>query len=227
MNELSKWQQSFEEQCIHSAKACTYMSSRGITPAIREHWGIGYNKEYVEAYKVLYKRLIFPIYDWRGRLVSFSGRTLKPAHKGAKYIALPDTDNFKKSQQLYGLHYAMPYIANSRVAIVCEGFTDVIGLHDLCGVRNAVGSMGVALTVKQLQLLSRWAKLVIIMLDGDAAGARATDRLLLKLEGSPVELAHVRLPAGKDPFDCSLELGPAFADYIKTHMSGNKIIPHK
>ena len=211
MDELERWQQRFDEQCVHSPKACAYLAARHITPEMRLKWGIGYCKEYTETYKMLYKRLTFPIYDWRGRLVSFAGRTLKSNYPGAKYLALPDSDQFKKSQQLYGLHYAMATIAKTRVAVVCEGFTDVIGLHDLCGVPNAVGSMGVAVTVKQIALLSRWAKLVIVVLDGDAAGARATERLKKKLSESPVTIAYVGLPTGKDPFDLAIEQGPSFA----------------
>lgn len=213
-------QQQFEKDCVSTPKVCAYLASRHITPMMRAHWGIGYGKLYVEEYKMLYKRLIFPIYDWQGRLVSFAGRTLKHNYKGPKYLALPDSADFKKSQQLYGLHYAMSSIAKSRIAVVCEGFTDVMGLHDLCGIRNAVGSMGVALTVRQVLLLARWAKRIIIILDGDAAGVRATEKLLGKLENAPVQIDYVRLPEGKDPFDMSIEQGPDFAQYIKTHRVG-------
>jgi len=223
MSNLAIMQQRFEDACVHSPKACSYLAARHITPAMRARWGIGYCKEHTETYKILYKRLTFPIYDWQGNLRSFSGRTLKSNYTGAKYIGLPDNDTFKKSEQLYGLHYAMPHIAKSRVAIVCEGFTDVIGLHDLCGAKNAVGSMGVALTTHQVLLLSRWAKLVIVVLDGDAAGLRATEKLLVKLKEMPVEIAYVTLPEGKDPFDLSIEQGPAFAQYLKDNIKGRKI----
>jgi DNA primase len=222
MSELERWQQRFEDACVHSPKACSYLAARHITPAMRARWGIGYCKEHTETYKVLYKRLTFPIYNWQGELVSFSGRTLRSNYTGAKYIGLADNDSFKKSEQLYGLHYAMPHIAKSRVALVTEGYTDVIGLHDLCGVQNAVGSMGVALTKRQVLLLARWAKLVVVVLDGDAAGLRATEKLLIKLKDTPVEIAYVTLPEGKDPFDLSVEQGPAFARYLKDNIKGRK-----
>jgi DNA primase len=214
VSELERWQQRFEDACVHSPKACAYLAARHITPAMRARWGIGYCKEHTETYKILYKRLTFPIYNWQGELLSFSGRTLRSNYTGAKYIGLADNDSFKKSEQLYGLHYAMPHIAKSRVAIVCEGFTDVIGLHDLCGVQNAVGSMGVALTKRQVLLLARWAKLVIVVLDGDAAGLRATEKLLLKLKDTPVTIKAVRLPNELDPFDMAKEMGPAFAQWL-------------
>jgi DNA primase len=188
---------------------------------VRRKWGIGYCSEYNEDYKVLYKRLTFPIWDWRGRLVSFSGRTLKGAdYTGPKYLSLPDTATFHKSEQLYGINWAIPLIAKSRIAVVVEGYTDVIGLHDLSGVRNAVGSMGVAVTLKQVRLLARWAKLVILVLDGDNAGNRATAKLLEKLKESPVEIGYVYLREGKDPFDLSLQDGPLFGEFIKDNFQG-------
>jgi DNA primase len=191
---------------------------------MREKWGIGYCAAYHEDYKQLYKRITFPIYDWRGRLVSFSGRTLKMNYNGPKYLSLGDSTTFQKSSSLYGLHYAMPAIAKSRVAIVCEGYTDVIGLHDFSGVTNAVGSMGVAVTEKQVALLSRWAKLVIVVLDGDSAGAKATERLMHKLSTSPVQIAFVRLSGGQDPFDLAVEQGPSFAAFLKANATGMRSI---
>lgn len=221
MVDLDSMQRKFEADCLMSAKACTYMAARGITPEMRRLWGIGYCKDwYEDDFKSMYKRLTFPIHDWRWRLLSFSGRTLKKDYDGAKYIGLSDSDMFKKFQQLYGLNYAMPHIAKSRVALVCEGYTDVIGLHELSGVRNAVGSMGVAVTLKQVSLLARWAKLVVVVMDGDAAGIRATDKLIAKLVDAPVDVAYVHLPAGKDPFDLSLEQGSVFAKFLKDHVAG-------
>ena len=226
MVDLLRMQEKFELDCLKSPTVCTYMAFRGITPEMRFRWGIGYCKSwYEDDFKSLYKRLTFPIYDWRGRLVSFSGRTLKSGYTGAKYIGLSDSALFKKSQSVYGINYAMPFIAKSRVALVVEGYTDVIGLHDLSGVRNAVGSMGIAVTEKQVTLLARWAKLVIIVMDGDAAGMRATEKLQVKLADSPVEIAFVHLPTGKDPFDLAREQGTSFASWLKANVSGQMRFP--
>lgn len=221
MVDLPQMQQKFEADCLKSSKACTYMAARGITPEMRLWWGLGYCKDwYEDDFKSLHKRLTFPIYDWRGRLLSFAGRTLKSGYSGAKYIGLSDSDLFKKSQQVYGLNYAMPHIAKSRVVLVVEGYTDVLGVSDYSGVKNVVGSMGVALTMRQVLLLSRWAKLIIVVLDGDAAGARATERLQTKLADSPIEIKYVSLPIDCDPFDMSKEMGLSFALWLKANVSG-------
>lgn len=225
--DLDKMQREFERDLPKYGKPCSYLMSRSISPATRAKWGIGYCKAYNEEYTQLYKRLTFPIWDWRGRLVSFSGRTLKVGFTGPKYLSLGDSGTFQKSASLYGLNYALPAIAKSRVAIVCEGYTDVIGLHDFSGVPNAVGSMGVAVTEKQIALLSRWAKLVIVVLDGDAAGAKATERLMSKLSASPIEIAYVSLPTGKDPFDLSVEQGPSFAAFLRDNVTGMRSISLK
>lgn len=153
-------------------------------------------------------------------MVSFAGRTLKPGYTGPKYLSLGDSGIYQKSASLYGLNYAVPEIARTRVAIVTEGYTDVIGLHDLSGITNSVGSMGVAVTDRQIALLSRWAKLVIVVLDGDAAGAKATERLMQKLETSPTKIAYVRLPAGLDPFDMAVKQGPAFGSFLFENVTG-------
>lgn len=222
--DLEKLQRTFERDLARFERPCSYLVSRSFTSQMRAHWGLGYCRAYDEGYQQLYKRLTFPIYDWRGRLTSFAGRTLKVGYTGPKYLSLGDSGTFQKSASLYGLHFALPEIARQRVAFVVEGYTDVIGLHDLSGVVNAVGSMGVAVTEKQIALLSRWAKLVIVVLDGDAAGAKATERLMNKLSTSPVEVAYVRLPAGKDPFDLAVEQGPSFAAFLKANVTGMRSI---
>ena len=215
MADLHKLQRSFEEALFRSPKATSYLHSRGITPEMRAWGGIGYCKDWLEGdLQSMYKRLTFPIYDWRGRLVSFAGRTLKEGYTGAKYIGLSDSSLFKKSQSLYGLNYALPHIAKSRVAVVCEGYTDVLGMVCFSGVKNVVGSMGVALTLSQVNLLARWAKLLIIALDGDTAGARATEKLKVKLKDAPILIRYVYLPSGEDPFDTSKTMGGSFGPWL-------------
>ena len=220
MLDLLKMQQEFERDLPRFNVPCSYLASRSFTASMIKRWGIGYCRKYDEEYSQLYKRLTFPIYDWRGRLVSFAGRTLKVGYTGPKYLSLNDSGVYQKSASLYGLHYALPAIAKSRVALVTEGYTDVLGLHDMSGVTNAVGSMGVAVTERQISLLSRWAKLVIVVLDGDAAGVKATEKLMRKLETSPIRIDYVRLPAGKDPFDMASQQGPAFGSFLLESVTG-------
>jgi len=222
MTSISELQEIFMADAGRCAKAANYLRERGIDVITQDRWGIGYcNGGYTGTpLDTLRGRLTFPIWDWEGRLVSFAGRTLNPRYKGAKYVNLPDNTCFKKHQSLYGLNRAIRHIAESGTAVVVEGYTDVIGCHAFAGMTNVVGSMGVAVTEAQLTLLSRWAKNVIIILDGDAAGLRAMSRIRARELDVNLAMGFVTLPRGRDPFDLALEKTVALAPYLHTRVSG-------
>jgi DNA primase len=145
-------------------------------------------------------RLIFTLFDPRGRPIAFAGRRLPPDESGAKYVNSPESPLWKKGSTLYGLHLARTAIAKSEEAIVVEGYTDVIGLVQ-AGYENVVASMGTALTLPQLRELRKLARNVVLLFDADAAGSDAALRGLELATSADVDL-RVRValpPRGSDP----------------------------
>ena len=131
-------------------------------------------------------RLMFPLRDADGRIAGFAGRSLDGSDP--KYINTPQTPVFDKGRMLYALDRAREPIGAEGVAVVVEGYMDVIAAHEY-GVRNVVASMGTALTAEQIALLKARASRIILALDADAAGQEATLRSLRtswQLIGEPV-----------------------------------------
>lgn len=119
-------------------------------------------------------RVIFPIRDGRGRMAGFGARALR-AEERAKYLNSPQTALFDKGHLLYGLNMARKAIRAEDQAVIVEGYMDVIALHQ-AGYANAVSPMGTALTEQQLRLLKRLTRRIVLALDADAAGNKATLR---------------------------------------------------
>jgi DNA primase len=119
-------------------------------------------------------RIMFPIRDDRGRMAGFGARILNPEDL-PKFLNSPQTPVFDKSHLLYGLDRARRSIRTSEQAVIVEGYLDVIALHQ-AGFANAVSPMGTALTEHQLRLLKRLTRRIVLALDPDAAGDRATLR---------------------------------------------------
>lgn len=143
-------------------------------------------------------RVMFPIIDVRGNVVAFSGRNLPGVENGGKYkyVNTRDTHIYKKGNMLFGLHAAKSHCAER--AVLVEGNMDVIALHQ-AGFCNTVGSLGTAFTPEQARLISKYTKEVVIMLDADAAGQRATDKVISILSEANVAIRILRLPDCKDP----------------------------
>ncbi|HEY4635180.1 MAG TPA: DNA primase, partial [Rhodospirillales bacterium] len=144
-------------------------------------------------------RVMFPIMDARGRVIAFGGRVMGQGEP--KYLNSPETPLFHKGFNLYGLSQALPAIRDKSQAVVVEGYTDVIALHQ-AGIASAVAPLGTALTEDQMKLLWRHAAEPILCFDGDAAGQRAAARAAER--GLPIlvpgkGLRFVELPAGEDP----------------------------
>ena len=122
-------------------------------------------------------RLIIPIRDGQGRTVGFGARLLReePGRPQPKYINSPQTPLFDKSNVVFGLDMAHKAIRDVDLAVIVEGYMDVLGSHQV-GVRNVVAGMGTALTEAQLRQIKRYSSNVTLALDPDAAGAHATVR---------------------------------------------------
>lgn len=147
-------------------------------------------------------RVLFPIRDERGRVVAFGGRIL-PHNDGprvSKYLNSSDSAVFSKSRTLYGLDLARDAIRRRDEAVVVEGYTDCI-MAVQCGVDNAVAILGTALTELHVQLLKRFARKIVLVLDGDAAGKMASERSLGKFLAQEVDLRVLTLPPKQDPAD--------------------------
>ena len=204
----------------------SYFEERGFSPATIEKFQLGYclntgsaftdlaldkgyNKAYLEAigltkskenrYFDFFKgRVIFPIHSVSGRILGFGGRTLLSDKKVAKYFNSPESSIYNKSEILYGLHFAKGDIVKYNECLLCEGYTDVISMHQ-AGIQNVVSSSGTSLTKEQVKLVSRYTKNLTILYDGDAAGIKASFRGIdLILEGG-LNVKVVLFPDGEDP----------------------------
>ncbi len=144
-------------------------------------------------------RLLFPIFDVNGDPVAFGGRIL-PGGDGPKYKNSPASTIYDKSKVLYGLSWGKSEIVNADEAIVCEGYTDVIGFAS-AGVPRAVATCGTALTEEHLRLLRRFARRVVLAFDADAAGQNAAARFYQWERDLELDVAVAALPPGVDPGD--------------------------
>jgi DNA primase len=142
-------------------------------------------------------RIMFPIRDRRGRTLGFGGRAMR-SDQGAKYVNTAETDFFHKSQLLYGVDRAKAAIAKAARAVVVEGYTDVLALHQ-AGVEETVAVMGTAITGEQVATLSGMVEEVVLALDADSAGQEAMLRAQRVAAGRKMRLRVAAMPAGEDP----------------------------
>lgn len=157
-------------------------------------------------------RIMFPICDASGRVVSFAGRSLpRPdvsTTQGPKYKNTAGTVVYDKSKVLYGLHLAKQPARKADRVVVCEGYTDVIGC-DLAGIAEAVATCGTALTQQHAELLSRSAKRIVLAFDADAAGQTAAERVHQWEREYGLDISVAVFPAGSDPGDLAEANPPA------------------
>lgn len=144
------------------------------------------------------ERVIFPIHNISGRVVGFGGRTLRTDKNIAKYQNSPQSEIYDKSRELYGLFFAKRAIQAADYAIMVEGYTDVISMHQ-AGVENVVASSGTSLTVDQIRLISRFTRNLTIIYDSDAAGIKASLRGIDLVLTQGLNVRVVLLPEGDDP----------------------------
>lgn len=218
-----------------AAKARAYLESRGLRREELERFGVGYapsawdrvltsalrsgyrEKELAAAglaqrgrrggfYDRFRARIMFPLRDARGRVLGFGARAMRDGQQ-PKYVNTSETPVYRKGRQLFGLDVARSHATREGRVIVVEGYTDVIALHQ-AGIRNAVASMGTALTEEQVAELARLAKEVLLAFDADRSGQEAMLRVQRAAAGRGIVLKVVRLPDDKDPCDLLLEEGP-------------------
>lgn len=212
-------------------EARDYITSRGISPAMVERFGLGFvprdwqwllnrargtytAKDLLTAgvakerrdgsglIDFFVDRVMFPIRDERSRVVSFGGRVLpgRGEEAGPKYLNGGDSPVFSKSKLVFALDLARKAIGETKTAVVMEGYTDVIAAHQ-AGYENVIATLGTALAESHVALLRRFAKTVVLVYDGDAAGLAAAERALVRFLAQDVDLRILALPEGLDPAD--------------------------
>jgi DNA primase len=144
-------------------------------------------------------RIMFPLADPRGRVLGFGARALGEG-RGPKYLNTGENELFHKGRMVYAADLARATAAKAGGVVLCEGYTDVIALHQ-AGLGNTVATMGTALTGDQVGELAKLAPVVHMALDADAAGQKAMLRAAEVAAGRSLELRVVPLPAGLDPAD--------------------------
>ncbi|KAB7884836.1 DNA primase [Poseidonibacter ostreae] len=149
-------------------------------------------------YSRFIERITFPIYGINGKMVGFGGRTI--TGHNAKYVNSPQTKVFNKSKLLYGYHLAKEHIYKKNQLIVCEGYLDVIMLHQ-AGFNTAVATLGTALTKDHLPLIRRGEPKIILAYDGDKAGLAAAYKASVMLSQGEFEGGVVIFGEGVDPAD--------------------------
>jgi DNA primase len=175
----------------------------GFTVAEIHSVGLVQRSRQGQEYDRFRARIMFPIRDPRGRVLGFGGRATRDDQK-PKYVNTAETDFFHKSEILYGLDRARGAMAKENRALVVEGYTDVLALHQ-AGLQGAVGVMGTAITPDQVKTLSGVVDEVILALDADEAGQEAMLRAQRVAGGRRMRLRVATMPKGVDPAELMVE----------------------
>ncbi len=227
---------SVYQDAPEAKKARDYLAGRGLGEEILKEFGVGYapsawdtllvrgqragfrvdelmktglaqKSQKGGVYDRFRERITFPIRDPRGRAVGFGARAMRPEQK-PKYLNSAENELFHKSEILYGIERARGPMAKAGRAIVVEGYTDVIALHQ-AGMTEAVGVMGTAITEPQLALLSATVSNIVLALDADAAGQKAMLRAQQVAAGRKLSIKVAAMPAGEDPAEMVVAEGGA------------------
>ena len=210
------------------AAARAYLAGRGFGSDVCRRWHLGYApgrgalvaylrgkgfspKELIAANLAVersgrladwfYDRAMFPIHDERGRTIAFGGRILRPANNAPKYLNTRDTTVFNKGKHLFAYDRAKETMAATGTAVVCEGYTDVIAMHE-AGFTSAVAALGTAFRLDHIRLMERQrVSRIICMFDGDEAGQRAAERAVQFIDKTSASMLCVVLPDGQDPME--------------------------
>ncbi|MEK6276867.1 MAG: DNA primase [Actinomycetota bacterium] len=153
------------------------------------------------------ERIIFPVRDARGRVLGFGARAMR-SEQGAKYVNSAEGELYRKSETLYGIDRARGAIARGGRAVVVEGYTDVLALHQ-AEIEESVGVMGTAITVEQVAMLSGQVEEVVLALDADQSGQEAMLRAQRVAGDRKMRLRVAAMPAGEDPAQMMGEDGGA------------------
>jgi DNA primase len=182
-----------------------------------------------DVYDRFRRRLMFPIWNERGKLIAFGGRALGDAQP--KYLNSAESPLYTKSYVLYGLHLARAAAQKAGRMVVVEGYFDCLSVHQN-GIENVVASCGTSLTAQQVALMARYVPEIVMNYDPDAAGQNAMRRSIELLLAKNLRVRILKLPQGLDPDDFVrkeggetygrlLEKAPYFWQYLMSEAGKN------
>ncbi len=175
-----------------------YLLERGYTEGELLTAGLIIQTEAGKAHDRFRNQLMFPICDVRGRIAGFGARALDDSLP--KYLNSPQTPVFDKSSSLYGINLAKTAISQQDLVVIVEGYMDVITAHQN-GFQNVIASMGTSVTEKQVSIIKRLTRNVVLALDADVAGEEAMLRCVGYENTLDAEVKVITLPEGEDPDD--------------------------
>jgi DNA primase len=244
LTRTSSYYERYLWESTEAAGARSYLEGRGLGEAILKEFRVGYapsawdrvllasrrggfseaelyetglaqrSQERRGLYDRFRSRIMFPLSDMRGRVLGFGARAMREGQR-PKYLNTSDNDVYHKGRHLYGADLARVSATKAGEVILCEGYTDVIALHQ-AGFKNTVGLMGTALTDEQVGELGRLAQTVLLALDADSAGQEAMLKASRLAARRKLELRVVELPAGADPAELVQQGGAeAIASAVK------------
>lgn len=186
----------------------------GYSLDILQKAGLTKTSESGKSFDMFRERVIFPFHNLSGRVIAFGGRQLVKDDKSPKYLNSPETEVYKKSEILYGIHFAKNSIRQNDKCYLVEGYTDVITLSQ-AGIENVAASSGTSLTEGQVKQIYRFTKNVCIIYDGDPAGLKAALRGIDIVLAGGLNVKIILLPEGEDPDTYCKKLGgSAFQQYL-------------
>lgn len=178
-----------------------YLVSKQVPLALAEEARLVKARQNKSGYFDLFRdRLMFPIFSAMGEPIAFGGRYLEKKETEPKYLNSPETPVFVKGKVLYGLSQTARYIRSEDLALIVEGYMDLVSLYQ-AGIRNSVATMGTALTPDHGKMLKRMTKNVVALFDGDSAGMEAAERSLPILLAADLYPKGLTLPNNMDPDD--------------------------
>ena len=250
----------YVEQLQKAPHVQKYLAQRGISETTIKQFNLGYAPPGFDSMKALFgkqynedllkklgllanknthcyarfrDRIMFPIRNTRGQTIAFGARLLKNEDNQAKYLNSPETPLFRKREVIYGV-YELQRTHNFDRLILVEGYMDVIALAQ-AGASNSVATLGTAITAQQLQKIFQLNKRLVVCLDGDEAGRKASEacmREALTIFQDEYSISFATLPANKDPDNFVKEQGldalnklldhaQPLSDYLFTYLKGN------
>ncbi|MBU4375865.1 MAG: DNA primase [Candidatus Omnitrophica bacterium] len=163
------------------------------------------------------KRLMFPIFDQKDKVIAFGGRVLDDTLP--KYMNSPETPIYNKSKTLFGLNFTKRHIGEKDAAVIVEGYTDLIIPYQN-GINNLIASCGTSLTVDHIRLIRRHSRNIIMVYDSDKAGETATLRNLDTLLSEDMDVKIAEMPKGCDPDSFTRKEGAAAFEEILANPTG-------
>lgn len=195
-----------------------FLKKRGLSTELMEQAGLIIYREKDESYFDRFRnRVMFPIMDYQGNTIAFSGRAL--GDDQPKYLNSPETPIFNKSKTLYNFHQARPHIRKKEQVVIFEGFADCISAVR-AGVENSVATMGTALTDQHIKLLKRNTNQIIICYDSDSAGLHAANRAANMLQEQGFHIKIAIMPDNLDPDDYIKKYG---GESFVSHVIGDSL----